>query len=311
MVPTFSWENLDYKTTAKIKEFAVQAEALGFDALWVAEHFLTAPGLYGAAWLGPMLCLTHMAAVTKEIRIGTNILILPIRNPVITAKEIATIDALSGGRYILGAGVGWDRHEFDVAGVPFSERGGRTDEALAVIKRLLTEPRVSHHGRYYHFDDVTIAPRPAHGPLDVWIGGRSDVALRRTARYGDGWFPSFITPDEFRAGIERLTAYGAERGRTIDPREAGTVLLSYVTDDRARANQLLQLAAAGVKLPPESMAARSAIGTVEQCAERLQAFVDAGCTKFVLFPLAPPEELAGQIETYAKRLIPRVGGSER
>jgi len=154
---------------------------------------------------------------------------------------------------------------------------------------------------------VTIEPRPARGPLDIWIGGRTDVALKRTARYGDGWFPSFVTPAEFRSGMEKLAGYASERGRTIDPREAGVVLLTCVTEDRERADTLLQLSAAAFKLPAAEMAERCAVGTLEACTERIRAYADAGCTKFVLFPLAPPEDLVSQIEIYGRRLIPCFG----
>jgi len=164
----------------------------------------------------------------------------------------------------MAVGLGNDPRDCLACGVPVEERGARMEEGVAVLRKLWSEARVTHHGRFYRFDDVTIEPRPARGPLDVWIGGRTDVALRRVARYGDGWFPSFITPDEFRAGMRQLVAYGAERGRTIDPREAGTVLLTHVSEDRAHADALLQLAAATFKQSPESMAARCAIGSLER-----------------------------------------------
>ncbi|MGH7787047.1 MAG: LLM class flavin-dependent oxidoreductase [Candidatus Binatia bacterium] len=301
----FGGGRLGLPSAAEIGAYAERAEDLGIDSIWLSDRISGRD-----AHLDIACVMAQFAARTTRIKMGPSVLTLPARHPVEVARTYATLDYLTGGcgRVIMAVGLGSDPRECLAVGIPAEERGARMEEGVAVLRKLWSEPRVTHHGRFYHFDDVTITPRPARGPLDVWIGGRSDVALRRTARYGDGWFPSFITADEFRAGMERLTAYGAERGRTIDPREAGTVLLSYVTDDRERADQLLQLAAAGVKLPPETMAARAAIGTVEQCAERLQAFVDAGCTKFVLFPLAAPEELAGQIETYAKRLIPRVGG---
>jgi probable F420-dependent oxidoreductase len=198
-VPTFSWDHLDYATAAKIKEFARHAEALGFDALWVCEHLLTAPGLYGASWLSPLLCLAHMAAVTSRIKLGTNILIPAMRNPVMLAKEIATLDALAGGRYILGLGLGWDEHEFEVCGIKLSERGGRTDETIIILRHLLTEPRVSYHGRYYQFEDVTIDPRPPRFP-PLWMAGGSKIktslspdaeriapAVLRRISQADGW----------------------------------------------------------------------------------------------------------------------------
>lgn len=286
-----------------LREYAERAEALGIDSIWLSDRITASYGHLDIAAL-----MAYWAARTTRIKMGPSVLPLPARHPVEVARQYATLDYLTGGRrrVIMAVGLGSDPRDCRAVGVPAEERGARMEEGVAVMRKLWSEPRVTHHGRFYHFDDVTIEPRPAHGPLDVWIGGQSDIALKRVARYGDGWFPSFITPDDFRAGMQTLTAYGAARGRDIDPREAGVVLLTFVSEDRERAASLLQLAAAARKLPVETMAARCAVGSVAQCVERLQAFADAGCTKFVLFPLAPPEELVGQIELYARRVIPCV-----
>jgi len=282
--------------------YAERAEDLGIDSIWLSDRITAS---YPHLDIGCVMAL--FAARTTRIKMGPSVLTLPARNPVEVARTYATLDYLTGGcgRVIMAVGLGTDPRDCLACGIPAEQRGARMEEGVAVLRKLWAEPHVTHHGRFYQFDDVTIEPRPARGPLDVWIGGRTDVALRRVARYGDGWFPSFISPDEFRAGMQRLVAYGAERGRPIDAREAGTVLLTYVTEDRSRADNLLQLAAATFKQSPESMAPRCAIGSVETCVERIQTFVDAGCTKYVLFPLASPEELVDQIECYGGRVIPR------
>ena len=239
---------------------------------------------------------------------GPSVLTLPARDPVQVAREYATLDYLTGGcgRVIMAVGLGNDPRDCLAVGMPTEERGARMEEGVAVLRKLWSEPHVTHHGRFYRFDDVTIEPRPARGPLDVWIGGRTDVALRRVARYGDGWFPSFVTADEFRdRHAASSSRYGAEHGRTIDPREAG-VAAPHLRHRRPRpAETLLQLAAAALQATARVVAERCAVGTLEECAERIRAFVDAGCTKFVLFPLAPPDELVAQIELYAARLIAR------
>lgn len=283
-------------------DYAERAEDLGIDSIWLSDRITAShPHLDIAA------VMALWAARTSRIKMGPSVLTLPARNPVEVARTYATLDYLTGGcgRVIMAVGLGNDPRDCLACGIPAAERGARMEEGVAVMRQLWSEPRVTHHGRFYRFDDVTIEPRPARGPLDVWIGGRTDFALKRVAKYGDGWFPSFITADEFRAGMAALAAYGAARSRSIDPREAGTLLLTYVTDDRGRAETFLQLAAAALKQPAAALAARSAIGSTAECIERLQAFVDAGCTKFVLFPLAPPEDLIAQIELYASRIIPR------
>jgi probable F420-dependent oxidoreductase len=290
-------------TAEQICGYAERAEDLGIDSIWLSDR-VTGTQL-------DIACVMAMfAARTKRIKMGPSVLTLPAHNPVHVARTYATLDHLTGGRrrIIMAVGLGNDPRQCEAAGIPVAERGARMEEGVAVLRKLWSEPRVTHHGRFYRFDALSIEPRPVGGPLDVWIGGRTDVALRRVARYGDGWFPSFITADEFAAGMTKLIAYGAERGRTLDPKEAGTVLLSYVSDDRTRTDAVRQLAAAAFNLPAEAVDARAAIGPAAEVAERLRTFVAAGCTKFVLFPLCPPEELVGQIERYAGAVIPQVEG---
>jgi alkanesulfonate monooxygenase SsuD/methylene tetrahydromethanopterin reductase-like flavin-dependent oxidoreductase (luciferase family) len=145
-LPTFAWSDLAQEQAARVKAFARRAEELGFDALWVAEHFLQAPGLYGTVWMSPLLCLAHAASVTSRIRLATGVLVAPYYHPVTLAREIQTLWSLSGGRFVLGISPGWDQHEFDTLGMRLSERGRRTDEIIAALRRLLTEREVSFEG---------------------------------------------------------------------------------------------------------------------------------------------------------------------
>src|SRR6059036_2509929 len=157
-LPTFAWRDLGFHQAARVKAFARRAEGLGFDALWVAEHFLEAPGLYGTVWMSPLLCLAHAAAVTTRIRLATGLLVLPYYHPVTLARHIQTLQHLAGGRFVLGVGPGWDPDEFAALGIPLVERGARTDEILAGLRRLLTERNVTFEGRFYRFQHVTISP---------------------------------------------------------------------------------------------------------------------------------------------------------
>ena len=299
----FGGGRLGLPSPETICTYAERAEDLGIDSIWLSDRITSSQPHLDIACV-----MALFAARTTRIKMGPSVLTLPARHPVEVARTYATLDYLTGGcgRVIMAVGLGNDPRDCLACGVAREERAARMEEGVAVLRQLWSQPRVTHHGRFYRFDDVTIEPRPARGPLDIWVGGRSDAALRRTARYGDGWFPSFVTPDEFRTGMQKLAGYAAVHGRTIDPREAGVVLLSYVTDDHSRADALLQLAAATFKIAPEAMAERSAIGSIETCAQRLRSFVDAGCTKYVLFPLAPPEELVDQIDRYGRDLIPSV-----
>lgn len=284
-----------------ICSYAERAEDLGIDSIWLSDHIVSRnPEL-------EISCIMAMfAARTKRIKMGPSVLTLPARDPVQVAKTYATLDYLSGGcgRVIMAVGLGSDPRDCLACGIPPEERAERLEEGVEVLRKLWAGPHVTHEGRFYKFTDVTIEPRPAKGSLDIWIGGKSNAALRRVAKCGDGWFPSFVTPEEFKAGMEKLFAYGAQYGRTINPREAGVLLLTHASRSRARAQEIAQKFFQGFPLPPESLPARCAIGTPEECVEKIQAYVEAGCSKYVLWPVAPPEELVSQIELYGKEILP-------
>jgi probable F420-dependent oxidoreductase len=285
-----------------IGRYAEAAEDLGIDSIWFSDRIVSSQPHLDLACV-----MALFAARTKRIKMGPSVLTLPARDPIQVARTYATLDYLTGGcgRVIMAVGLGNAARDCVSCGVPAAERAARLEEGVHVLRELWSRGNVTHQGRFYRFENVTVEPRPARGPLDVWIGGRTDPALRRVAKYGDGWFPSFVTPEEFRDGMQRLTAYGAERGRAIDPGEAGTLLLTLVTEDAPQARAVTELAGAAFRLSPETMAERSLIGPLEACAERLRSYVDAGCTKFVLFPLAGPHDLLPQVETYGRRLVPR------
>jgi probable F420-dependent oxidoreductase len=188
-------------------ELAQAAEAAGFESIWTVEHVVVPHGYrsrYPYSETGrmgsglddypipdPLIWLAYIASATRTIKLGTAILILPQRNPVITAKEVATLDHLAGGRRVLlGIGVGWLAEEFAALGVPFDDRGARTDEYVAAMRTLWTEERASFKGRFVSFDEVYCRPRPAGGRIPVVIGGDTPAAARRAGRLGDGYFPA-------------------------------------------------------------------------------------------------------------------------
>jgi probable F420-dependent oxidoreductase len=284
-----------------ICSYAERAEALGIDSIWLSDHIVSRnPEL-------EISCIMAMfAARTKKIKMGPSVLTLPARDPVQVAKTYATLDYLSGscGRVIMAVGLGSDPRDCLACGIPPEERAKRMEEGVQVLRKLWAGPHVTHEGRFYKFTDVTIEPRPAKGSLDIWIGGKSDLAIKRTARYGDGWFPSFVTPEEFKAGMEKLASYGAQYGRTVNPREAGVLILTHASHNRTRAQEIAQKFFHGFPLPSESLPARCAIGTPEECVEKIQSYVDVGCSKFVLWPVAPPDELVTQVEIYGREIVP-------
>ena len=279
--------------------FAEASEAVGLASIWLSDHTVTRnPSL-------DITCLFAMiAARTKRVKMGPSVLTLPTRHPVQVAKTYATLDYISGGRMIMAVGSGGDLRELQACGIPVQERGARLDEGIAILRKLWTESHVTHHGRFYDFEDVTIEPKPRKGSLDIWIGGRSDAILKRVVRLGDGWFPALTSPDEFKRDMGKIAAFGDQYGRTVSPREAGVLLFSYVSEDRDAAQRAIAPFLRALPMPPEQAAARCVVGSPAECVEKLNRFVEAGCVKFVLRPSCPPADVMSQIETYGKDILP-------
>lgn len=280
--------------------FIDRAEALGFDSIWLSDRLVSTSPI-----LEPITGLAAVAGRTRRMKFGMSVVVLPLRNPVVLAKEIATIDFLSNGRMLPAFGIGTeDQREYEAAGVAKEERAGRTDEAVTLMRRLWSEEHVSHHGRYYHVSDVTIAPRPVQKSLPVWFGGRSDAAYRRIGRSGDGWLASFLTTDEFAAGAEAIRRHAAAAGRSIDDDHYGVILSTTVARTAEQAREL-----AGPYLrrfrPDAATEQLSAFGTPDDVARRIEAYLAAGASKFVLRPACPPEELLDQLEVLGHEVAPR------
>jgi probable F420-dependent oxidoreductase len=208
--------------------FARAAEAAGFESLWTVEHVVVPqgyestypydpsgkmPGGEEMAIPDPLIWLSYVAAATSTIRLATGILIVPQRNPVVLAKELATLDMMSGGRLDLGIGVGWLEEEFDAIGVPFAGRGARTDEYVAAMRALWADQPASFHGEHVDFDDCILLPAPTQGTIPIHVGGHTEVSARRAGRLGDGYFPGKGSHEELSHlfGIVRATAQ--EHGR--------------------------------------------------------------------------------------------------
>jgi probable F420-dependent oxidoreductase len=214
---------------------ARRAEALGFESVWVPEHlvFPTAftskypysadgvpPVTVDMPLLDPLMILAHLAAVTSTIRLGTNVYVLPLRHPIVTARLAVTLDVLSQGRLSLGIGVGWLEEEFRAVGVDFDTRGGRTREAVRVMKTLFSEREASFHGRHFSFDPVRFEPKPVQKPHPPFIfGGETGTALARAAALGDGWYGVGHDPETAAVQVQKLRALLAEAGRASAPFE--------------------------------------------------------------------------------------------
>ena len=194
------------------------AERLGFDSVWTMDHLLNIATvrdrLGDRPYYHPLAILSHVSATTERITLGTSVMVLPYHDPVGLAKYAATLDAMSGGRFVLGVGAGALREEFEALGIAFRRRGALTDESIAVMKDLWTNPNPEYHGGRYRFTNLKFSPRPVHKPhVPLWIGGSSAPALARTARSGDGWHPTSISPKDYAAGCARVRSLAAAAER--------------------------------------------------------------------------------------------------
>ncbi|MCP3988978.1 MAG: LLM class F420-dependent oxidoreductase [Actinomycetia bacterium] len=210
-----------YAEAARAVELVQAGEAAGFESAWTVEHTVVpanydspypyspdgkmAGGQDDIPFPDPLMWMAYMAGVTSTINLATGILILPQHNPVITAKQVATLDAMSGGRVLLGIGVGWMREEFDAIGASFGDRGARTDEYVAVMRELWTAERPTFHGQFVNFDDTYCRPQPAQGSVPIIVGGDTPFAARRAGRLGDGYFPARGAPQDL-LDLARSTA---------------------------------------------------------------------------------------------------------
>jgi probable F420-dependent oxidoreductase len=204
-----------------IRRVAMQAEELGLDDVWVSEHIIVPKDAAyppSANFWDPVLTLTWAAASTKRVRLGTSVLVLPLRHPLPLAKELATLQNLSGGRLILGAGVGWLEAEFAALGVPFSERGRRMDEGIAMMRAVWAQDPVTFDGKWIPavIENMRAQPQPV-APIPIWIGGSSDAAIKRALRL-DGWHGSRVNPEQAAGMVKRLRAIRPGEDFTISIR---------------------------------------------------------------------------------------------
>ena len=194
------------------------AEELRYDSLWVMDHLFNTgyirERLEDKPYYHPMSTLSYLAATTSRVLLGTSVLVLPYHNPVELAKYAATLDQISGGRVTLGVGVGAMTEEFQALGIPMRQRGSLTDECIAVMKELWTNPNPSYHSNRWSFDNLLFSPKPFQKPhVPLWIGGSSPGALRRAATTGDGWHPTGLSPEDFSLGRQEISEQATAAGR--------------------------------------------------------------------------------------------------
>jgi probable F420-dependent oxidoreductase len=258
------------------------AEAIGCDSLWVGDHIAFAVSI-----LDPLLQLAQAAVIGRRLTLGTNVYLLPLRHPVLVARQLSTLAELAPGRLTFGIGVGGeDRHEIEVCGVDPRTRGRRMDECLEVLGDLLAGEPVSFEGEFFSLRDALIVPAP-NPPIPLVVGGRSGAAVRRAARLGDGWLAIWVSPRRFGSAVAQIGEEAGAAGRDgVAWEHALNVWCGFGTSRDEGRSHLAPAMEAFYRVPFGSFERYSPYGTPEQVAEFLAPYVDAGCSVFNLIPRA-------------------------
>ena len=299
--------SLSFKPPQEQFELVRRIEALGYDSVWCGDHVSFHNPIYESLTL-----LASYVPITSRLRLGTAVYLLALRAPAVAAKITATLDVLSGGRFVFGVGVGGENpKEFELCGVPHRERGARVTEAIDVVRALWRDTPATFKGRFTQFSGVSIDPKPVQQPgPPIWIGGRSDAALTRAGRQGDGWVSYVVQPERYAQSLDKVRSAAAAAGRKLDGFAAAH--LAFVTIGRDWESAKSVWAAALTKRYAqdfEPMARKyGIIGTPEQCAEQLERFRAAGCNYVVVSPIGPAAQEREQVERFAAEVAPMLRG---
>jgi probable F420-dependent oxidoreductase len=272
------------------RRLAREIEGMGFDSLWVSDHVIVPAGerYIPAVMHEPLALLAWLAAETTSITLGTSVLILPYRDPVVTAKFVASTDVLAGGRIVLGVGAGWLEQEFDALSAPFADRGAVTDEYLRVIRNLWETDTSTFAGRWKRYEDMRLFPkgdRSRTTTIPIMVGGNSPASVRRAAELGDGWHPINLSPEQLAEGIARYHGACARFGRAPGP-----VMLRHMPGGRTAPDGR----------PPLS-------GSPEDQAADVLAYATAGLDELMLSLAAPtPDDLLAILEQFMTDVVPLV-----
>ena len=280
-------------------------EQLPIDSIWTGGHIASRNPSTEA-----LTSLARISAVTDRVTIGTSVLLLPLYPPAIVAKQIADLDRACGGRLVIGVGVGGEYPaEFRACGVPISERGRRTDEAIPLLRRLWTAEEISHDGPYYPMTEVRIHPAPAQpGGPPIIVAGRKEPAMRRAARLGDGWMPYLYSARRYAASVARIEEFAAEAGRDLTGFDWYAWVFVNVDPDGDRAREGAARTMGGnydqdFRQMVDNVAAA---GTADEVAAKLQAFVDAGARHFIFMPAAGDGDPDAIVDRLLGEVLPRL-----
>ena len=303
---------------------AQKAEAWGFDSVWGNDHILTQQYVRqesGRApmYFSPLVTLSAVAEATTCIKVATALLVAPFRHPVMAAKEIATLDHLSGGRAIIGVGIGAYIEEFrnmNGSRVTDYNRGEMLDESLEAMRLLWKGELCSFKGKYYEFNDVESFPTPVQSTLPIYIGGNSERGRKRVVEYGNGWLPACMPVDHIKVGLNEIREYAAKKGRDVSDLEVAPQFFVYLGKTQEEAERkfaqtqmhkhLVSLKNTTLKNQQQKFTEIALIGSVEHVRERVAQYVEAGVTTFsaMLFSTNTKEDLLDMMQLFAEEIIP-------
>ena len=292
-------------TPAEIRETVALAEDLGLDSLWCGEHIA-----YTSPILDPFVRLSHAAALSRRLVLGTGVYLVPLRPAAAIAKQVVSIDHLSDGRFVFGAGVGGEfPGEFDACGVDVRERGARLDEAIDVMRTLWTGEPVTFRGRFVQFEDVHMQPPPlTPGGPPIWCGARQEAALRRIGRKADGWMSYVVTPRRYAEGLDVIEAAAREANRTIERFGSAHLLFVRIDDSRARAlEDATAILSRRYAMDFRRAAERyCALGHPDEVAAMVNEFLRVGVRHVILDLLGDWGESRPQLERFAAEVRPKL-----
>jgi alkanesulfonate monooxygenase SsuD/methylene tetrahydromethanopterin reductase-like flavin-dependent oxidoreductase (luciferase family) len=304
----------------QILSIARKAESLGYDSLSVNDHIV-----YRTSWLDSLSALSAVAAVTSRIKLGTSVLNIVVRSPVICAKSLSAIDILSSGRlFAAGVGPGSHKGDYDVCGIPFEQRWSRFNEALEILHMLWnnrdsedddnnnmkspTPTCIDYNGKYYQLERISIKPRPfqkPHPPIFIGTWGSSEEGLRRAAKYGDGWMASAynITPDKFKEKWKTLLSYRQAFGKDIQSFKNSVMsMFGYIDNDRNKVHRMAKdVLSPALGRPTEELENLLLFGSTDHCLEKIRALSEAGVKRIHFWPVSDYLE---QIEIFRNEIIP-------
>ena len=283
---------------SRLSDYVAHVEELGYDSIWLIENLASgSPGLECLSTLG------YMAACSTRLKIGTSILLLPLRNPVLVAQAYSSLDVLSEGRVILGVGVG-DSASHTAVGSDKSTRGARCEEHLEIIRKLWNEDSVTYPGRFTTLSEFRQTPRPVQTPHPpIWVGGHSPTALGRAARHADGFIPVGATPSQCRDMFDELDKQAKDLGRPPLTRAAHVYLC--IEDNQQSARPIVEAVMADRYQRAGAMGDASAhlVGSLDECKRSLAAFLEAGVTHLIIDPFCNQDEAIDQVELCAKEIV--------